>query len=303
MKILNKIKSINSYLYRNFFIPRLYDYRDRDILKKNLGIKNIHPSKRCFIIGNGPSVSDLDLGRLKNEYTFVMAEFEKNIQATKLQPKFHIITDSVYFTEGLTEYWPARFRAKDKEISPDTTMIINLAAKSFVEKYNLFKKHRVYYVGTQGIFTDNLPFNINLDHYVPYPKNSALMCMMTAVWMGFNEIYLLGCEHNFLSHNMGYGKSLSFSHSYDDEIAKLDSTNDEVLKKYIDPKDLKLDYEMTIANILQLFRNYRLFYAKARKLHPGLRIFNATPNSFLDVFPMIDFGDIKLQVESRKLKV
>jgi len=293
MKVLNKLKFINSYFYRNFFAPRLYNYRDGDILKKNLGIKNIYLGKRCFIIGNGPSVSNLNLEKLSNEYTFVMAEFEKNTQARELRPKFHIITDSVYFTEDTTEYWPRRLREKDKEISTDTTMIINMAARPFIEKYNLFKRHHVYYVGTQGIFTNNLPFNINLDHYVPYPKNSVLMCMMAALWMGFNEIYLLGCEHNFLSHNLGYGKLLSFSHSYDDEIAKLDSTNDEVLKKYIDPKDLKLNYEMTIANILQLFRNYRLFYAKARETHPNFKIFNATPDSFLDVFPMINFEDIK----------
>lgn len=293
MNILKKIKILLSYLYRNFLAPRLYSIRDTKILSLNLSIKDKNAGKRCFIIGNGPSVSSIDLEKLSNEYTFVMAEFEKNIQAKKLRPKFHIITDSAYFTEDETEYWPRRLREKDREISTDTTMIINLAAKKFIEKYNLFKQHRVYYVGTQGIFTNNLPFNIDLDHYVPYPKNSVLMCMMAATWMGFNEIYLLGCEHNFLSHNMGYGKSLAFSHSYEDEISKLDSTNDEVLKKYVNPRDLKLNYEMSIANILQLFRNYRFFYAKALKTHPDLKIFNATPDSFLDVFPMINFKDIK----------
>lgn len=293
MNGIKKIKIMSSYLYRNFLAPNLYSIRDKDILSLNLSIKNKYENKRCFVIGNGPSVSNLDMGRLSNEHTFVMAEFEKNTQATRLRPKFHIISDSVYFTEDLTEYWPRRLREKDKDISKDTTMIINLAAKKFIEKYHLFKNHHVYYVGTQGIFTDNLPFNINIDHYVPQPKNSVLMCLMVAVWMGFKEIYLLGCEHNFLSHNMGYGKSLSFSHSYDDEISKLDSTNDEVLKKYVNPKDLKLNYETSIANILQLFRNYRFFYAKARKAHPNLKIFNATPNSFLDVFPMIDFEDIE----------
>ena len=138
MKILNKIKSINSYFYRNFFAPRLYNYRNGDILKNNLSIKNIHSGKRCFIIGNGPSVSNLNLGQLSNEYTFVMAEFEKNIQARELQPKFHIITDSVYFTEDTTEYWPRRLREKDEEISTDTTMINNKPAKTLLIKKKQF---------------------------------------------------------------------------------------------------------------------------------------------------------------------
>src|SRR5574338_1535950 len=33
---------------------------------------NLHQGKRCFIIGNGPSLKDTDLGKLRNEYTFGM---------------------------------------------------------------------------------------------------------------------------------------------------------------------------------------------------------------------------------------
>jgi len=293
MAIINKLKSVNSYLYRNFLAPRIYGFRDRDILSKNLEIHNIHKDKKCFIIGGGPSVADIDLDTLANEYTFVLNEFDKNPQYNKLRPKFHIIFDSAFYTEGETEYFPERFRAKDKTVPYETMMCLNLGAKSFVEKYGLFKNHRVYYFGTQGIFTDNLPFNIELDKYTPQPKNSVLMGLMIASWMGFKEIYLLGCEHNFLSFNIGYGKSLVYNHSYEDELSKLDSKNDEVMKKYIPIRDQTLTYEKNIANVLQLFRNYKFFYAKAKKLYPGIKIYNATPNSFLDVFPMINFEDIK----------
>ena len=118
------------------------------------------------------------------------------------------------------------------------------------------------------------------------------MCMLAAVWMGFDKIYLLGCEHSFLAQPLGPGKSLSFSHSYHDETSKLDTANEEILKKYLTTKELSFNYEMNMASTLQLFRSYRLFYAKALNVHPNLKIFNATPNSFLDVFPMINFNDI-----------
>ena len=85
-----------------------------------------------------------------------------------------------------------------------------------------------------------------------------------------------------------------YDHSYEDEVSVLDPTNEEILKKYFAPKDLYMTYEKNIANILQLFRNYRFFYQKAKKVYPGIQIYNATPNSFLDVFPMINFEDIKL---------
>lgn len=290
---LKKIKAIPSYFYRNFAAPRIYSIRDKKILSKNLELKNKYANQRCFIIGGGPSVANIDLSRLNQKYTFVMSEFEKNTQYRSLNPKFHIIADSIYFIEGQMEHWQQRLKAKDKEIPTDTTMIVNLAAKPFIEKYNLFKHHRIYYMGAQGIFSSNLPFHIDLDHYVPSPKNSVLMCLMAATWMGFSEIYLLGCEHNFLSQRLGPTKSLAWSHSYDYETPNLDNINKEILKKYISEKEMRANYELSMANMLQLFRNYRLFYVKALEFHPNLKIFNATPNSFLDVFPMVNFEDIK----------
>lgn len=294
MGIFKKLNSFNSYFYRNLFAPRIYSFRDKEILDKNRSIRNIHKSKRCFIIGGGPSVSNINLGMLSSEYTFVMTEFDKNPNYGKLRPKFHIITDSAYYTEGEAEYWPKKFREKSRDIPTYTAIVTSIAAKTFIEKNGLFKDHKVYYIGMQGIFTDNLPFNIELDKYIPQPKNSVLLCLVAATYMGFSPIYLLGCEHDFLSKNIGYGKSIVYNHSYEDELSKLDSKNDELMKKYFSPKDLYITYEKNIANILQLFRNYRFFYSKAQKAYPEIKIYNATPDSFLDVFPMINFEDIKL---------
>ena len=93
--------------------------------------------------------------------------------------------------------------------------------------------------------------------------------------------------------NIGAGKSLSYNHTYDDGTSKLDPNDEKAISKYFRPKDLNQNYEKNVANVLQLFRNYRFFYHKARKVYPRIQIYNATPNSFLDVFPMIKFEAIK----------
>ncbi|MDP3792378.1 MAG: hypothetical protein Q8Q89_01475 [bacterium] len=293
MSLFSKIKGTRGYLYRNLIAPRWYSWRDRKILENNLALRGKYAGKRCFIIAGGPSVSNIDLAQLRNEYTFVMNDFNKNPQFAKLNPKFYVISDSLYFLEGSTEYWPQELKRKSQNLPKDITMFLGLGAKPFVEKYDLFSNHPLHYIGMQGIFTDNFPFNIALDRYVPYPKNTLLVCLMTATYMGFSTIYLLGCEHNFLSYNISAGKSVTYDHSYEDEISKLDPKNEKVVNKYFRPKDLNQNYEKNIANILQLFRNYKFFYAKAKKLYPGIKIYNATPDSFLDIFPMINFEDIK----------
>ena len=44
----------------------------RESIRRLGGLKDIHKGKRCFIIGNGPSLRHTDLQKLRGEYTFGM---------------------------------------------------------------------------------------------------------------------------------------------------------------------------------------------------------------------------------------
>lgn len=290
MKFINKIAR---FAWQNFLAPKFYSLRDKNILIKNSVLNNKFIGKRCFVIGSGPSVSSIDLSKLSGEYTFVCAEFDKQPQYKPLRPKFHILSDSAYFTKGESQYWNEQFIKKDASIDCNTTeLFVNLGAKSFVEKHNIFKKHKLNYIGTQGIINDWLPLNLDLTKYLPWPKNSILLCLIIASYLGFREIYLLGVEHNFLSYNIGLGKAAGYNHSYEDEISKVDLSNDEVTKKLIVPREHYMTYEDNIAHIYQLFKNYRFFWKKAQKIYPGIKIYNTTPESFLDVFPKKDLSNV-----------
>jgi hypothetical protein len=47
----------------------------RESIKRLTELKDIHKGKRAFIIGNGPSLKQTDLSKLKNEVTFAMNRF------------------------------------------------------------------------------------------------------------------------------------------------------------------------------------------------------------------------------------
>ena len=52
-------------------IPDAYFSAERrDTIEKLGALQNIHKGERCFIIGNGPSLKNTDLTKLRNEYTF-----------------------------------------------------------------------------------------------------------------------------------------------------------------------------------------------------------------------------------------
>lgn len=59
------------WLYRASLWPaaRFHPWRQESI-RRLAAYKDIHKGKRCFIIGNGPSLKQTDLSRLRNEYTF-----------------------------------------------------------------------------------------------------------------------------------------------------------------------------------------------------------------------------------------
>jgi hypothetical protein len=44
----------------------------RESIRRLAGLKDIHKGKRAFVIGNGPSLKQTDLGKLRNEITFGM---------------------------------------------------------------------------------------------------------------------------------------------------------------------------------------------------------------------------------------
>jgi hypothetical protein len=59
--------------------------------KKLKSFKNIHEGKRCFIIGNGPSLKTEDLEKLKNEYTFAANKIYVVFDETDWCPTYYCI--------------------------------------------------------------------------------------------------------------------------------------------------------------------------------------------------------------------
>src|SRR3989338_8496092 len=75
---------------------RLYD-RYKKILSLNVKIKNTKTGKRCFIMGNGPSLKDIDLTDFRNEETFVVNTFWNHERYKDINPKYYILTETKIF--------------------------------------------------------------------------------------------------------------------------------------------------------------------------------------------------------------
>lgn len=292
--IIQQTKYIIQYCYKNIIRPKILNIKYKDILRENLSLQNSKKGKRCFILGTGPSIQSIDLNILKNEDTFAVNDFDKFPAFSNLCPKYYVLMDTIYFASNNNDnIWAKNIEHKLLAIPKDTYVFTNILNKNKIEEKKLFPYNPKYYLSLCGLFSDKINFTIDIDKTIPYVKNVTLACLIIAVYMGYEEIYLLGCEHNYLASRSSVGKLKIIDHCYEeDEMKNIDANDKENIKKYALERDFQMSYESCIANTLQLFKNYRLFYQKVKKIHPETKIYNATPNSFLDVFPTIDFKNI-----------
>ena len=294
--LVKKLSTAPRYGYNNLIYPRLLNLKHRQTLRRNRALKNSQQGKRCFIIGTGPSINKVDLASLRDEQTFVVNDFIKHRAFDRLNPSYYVITDTGFFdSRAEDDFFGRNLHKKSDRIKTTTKMFLNVVGKDLIDRRKLFINHQVHYLSMQGIFSDHFNFNVAIDKTVPAPKNIILACLMIAVYLGFEKIYLLGCEHSFLAKPIRQGTIHDIEHFYRANYHNLDPNDAEAVREQGFERVVVLSYEAEIGHVKQLFKNYRLFYQKVKKNHPKVEIYNATPNSFLDVFPFIDFADIQFK--------
>ena len=291
--LVKKLIEAPRYGYNNLLYPRLLSFKHRQTLRPNRVLKNSQRGKRCFILGNGPSINDIDLTLLRDEKTFVVNDFIKHPDFDTLNPSYYVMADMSFFdSERETDFFGRNLKNKSDRIKPSTKLFFNLNGKKLIERRQLFRQHEIYYLSTQGIWSSNFDSNIELDKTIPFSKSVILACLAIATYLGFEKIYLLGCEHSFLAKPIRQGDLNDVDHFYGFNHENLDPNDPQAVKEQGFDRVVSLSYESAMSHAKQLFKNYRLFYQKVRQSNPNLKIWNATPNSFLDVFPFIDFKNI-----------
>lgn len=291
MFLLKKASYLANYLFQNLLYPRILNFRHREFLKQNRALKNIHRGERCFILGNGPSINDINLNLLKNDQVFVVNDFIRHPQFEKLNSVNYVMSDTIFFnSQQPTDYFGKNLKEKSDKLGEKTKLLLNVLGKGLIEQRKLFQNQDVYYLSSYGNFSEYFDFNLDIAKTIPFPKNVILACLIIAVYMGFETIYLLGVEHDFLTYHFRKDMLADPKHIFNQKYFY--GTTRQPVGVSATSRNLT-GYEAEVSRIRQLFKNYRLFYRKVKKMSPKTEIYNATPNSFLDVFPFTKFEDIK----------
>lgn len=143
--------------------------------------KNIHKSKRCFVIGNGPSLRYEDLEKLhrNGEICFGVNRIYLAYGYTAWRPDYYVATD--YFI-----------------IEKDADKIQDLPCDKFVKhlyKTDWFgKKDNLYEYGGLMKEGEEPQFSGDIVKGIYSGKTVVYDAIQIAAYMGFSEIYLLGVD-------------------------------------------------------------------------------------------------------------
>jgi hypothetical protein len=186
-----------------FFIS--FNYQTYLLIKKNRKFKNIHFGKRCFIIGNGPSINEQNLETLSDEITFTVNQASRHKDFNKLKTNYHFWADPQFF--DLDVHNPEDFELLEifktintKNNKPECFLPIEQV--SFVKKFKLDSILKIYYFRSKLPFYNNYHKKIDFSKNIPGFGTVVQWAIIMAIYMGFKEIYLLGCDNTGIIGNI-----------------------------------------------------------------------------------------------------
>lgn len=157
--------------------------------------KNIHKGERCFVVATGPSlkIEDLDNIAKANIYSFGMNSCALALEKTIWVPDILGVQDEfVYKKIEDTIVRESKDKLKGKIWVSDNVSSVFNSAKQFNEFTLNYQDHKYDPKATKKIrFSRDLSYGV-YDNY-----SIVFAILQLAVYMGFKEILLLGCDCNY----------------------------------------------------------------------------------------------------------
>ncbi len=223
--------------------------------KGKLGLfENIHAGKRCFIMGNGPSLAKMDLTPLKDEYTFGLNRIYLLFDKLPFRPTYFVsVSDLVLeqFSDEIKQLSMPKFvNWKQRGIYEDCDNTYFLRVISSIKVF--FEKSPIYPLESGSTVTN--------------------VAIQLAYYMGFSEVILIGVDHNFIDKGI--------PNSVENRAAESDLN-------HFHPDYFPKGVAWQLPDLLHsemAYKEDRVFFE-----NHGRKIVDATVNGKCEVFEKIDF--------------
>ena len=247
----------------------------------------VNELKRCFIIGNGPSLTPEDLEQIKalGEFSIASNRIYLIFDKTDWRPDVYTSLDLEIIKASVPEIIDLQAALKLICVESPANIPEQLWAGDILPVKKIMNYNNWLVTGKLPPFSDDITKGIYHGMTVTYFN------IQTAVWLGFKEIILIGIDHQFKNHfhvssperasvqcigipgRINQVQGVERNHFADNYVADLPGGSDGEAGRF---------YWIDAATMAYIAAKK---YAEAH----GIRIINATRGGKLDIFERVNF--------------
>ena len=251
--------------------------------------------KECVILANGPSLSRMIQDHpefLEGKDMVCVNHFPSTEYYGHLQPPFYVTSAPDLWLDDIDDFFVEQSNQLFQDITKKTQWPLLFHIPYESRKFQRWQTHLESNENIKLIFYNNTPiegwrwfrhlcFRLNLG--MPRPHNVLIPCLTHTINMGYQNIYLWGADHSWLSEiSVNYQNQVLINqrHFYDHQTSK---------GKPLDKRGVgQRNMPELLTKFVHAFNGYFVLkeYAQSR----GVSILNATPGSFIDAFDRIDLN-------------
>jgi hypothetical protein len=244
---------------------------NNEILNQNQALRDKHAGSRCFILGAGSSVKSQDIKKLKKEFVVSVSNTFVHPDFSLIKPKYHVLppimqSHGEVHSEEKFVTW-----LKEMEVATGTAeMFFHIGDKPMIERNGLFQGRIIHWV-EYADWNGNFNYQLGL-HNVPRINSVSEVAITIALYLGFDDIYLLGIDHDWFNG--------LFVYFYDHKTQHAVKPDDKAMTN--------VDAEFQMRRHADIFKKYKYLQSMRKNIYNA----NANPNHYLDVFPKVEFEDL-----------
>lgn len=231
--------------------------------KELKALKGKYNGERCFIVGNGPSLTLEDLEKLKGEHCFAFNRIYETFDKTQWRPEFYMVLDNDVMRNLANNIDKLDSKYKFLNVMGKTMGIKKDEGTIFFCSFGPYRVKEFNY--------EKKKISEDISKYISLNYSVTGAAIETAIYLGFKEIVLIGMDHNYsrIIDKNGVGHC-------DDSVIdySLMQKHDFVYFIYKDALD-------------SCFSCYRKYCE-----NHGIKIVNATRGGKLEIFDRVKLEDI-----------
>ena len=248
-------------------------------------------NKKCFLLGNGPSLNT-DIKQILKSFDettdiYAVNYFGRSKYFKKLKPNYYFFSDKMFWSKDLVE------KVKNdneniftilKNVNWKITIICPKEGYSFIKNELSENKNLSFFIipiRFSNLLTEKFTFLSIKYRFFSIPNvNSVITLLWISILMSYKRIVLYGCDFSAFKTFMVDQKTnemiVSTEHFYGNSSAEKNAG-----KKYKGQKDKPLSVRM-----FQVYRGFRLLDILSEISRDlNIEVINASSFSFIDSFP------------------